>query len=241
MSANPASGSNFNRYWYANNNPYRYIDPDGRCTGSRIANSDGTCQSGGGNTLNAATPGTGKNFAYYKRLETQRTESEREAISESATLEANEALAGTIGKPFKTVSAAARHWASKINPIASRYLTEIASRLFKVKGGVAYGAAVSTGHVLSVEVSFSPRFRGAQYQVGYIHTHPTSQTLGAADLTTALEMRNNLIESGGEHQTAFVVLDNGSIDYWSTEFYDSTPSDGTSWAPHFDQIRRLEE
>ena len=23
-------GSNFNRYWYANNNPYKYVDPDGR-------------------------------------------------------------------------------------------------------------------------------------------------------------------------------------------------------------------
>jgi uncharacterized protein RhaS with RHS repeats len=25
-----ATGANFNRYWYGNNNPYRYIDPDGR-------------------------------------------------------------------------------------------------------------------------------------------------------------------------------------------------------------------
>ncbi len=24
------NGSNFNRYWYANNNPYRFVDPDGR-------------------------------------------------------------------------------------------------------------------------------------------------------------------------------------------------------------------
>jgi RHS repeat-associated protein len=34
-----ASPGSFNRYWYANNNPYKYVDPDGRCakvTGSHI-------------------------------------------------------------------------------------------------------------------------------------------------------------------------------------------------------------
>lgn len=37
----------FNRYWYSNNNPYRFYDPDGRCTGSRIKSGDGTCASTG--------------------------------------------------------------------------------------------------------------------------------------------------------------------------------------------------
>jgi len=33
----PEYGANFNRYWYANNNPYRFVDPDGRytCSGSK--------------------------------------------------------------------------------------------------------------------------------------------------------------------------------------------------------------
>ena len=31
VTANSVNGSNFNRYWYANNNPYRFTDPDGRC------------------------------------------------------------------------------------------------------------------------------------------------------------------------------------------------------------------
>jgi RHS repeat-associated protein len=30
VETDPNSGGNFNRYWYANNNPYRYTDPDGR-------------------------------------------------------------------------------------------------------------------------------------------------------------------------------------------------------------------
>ncbi|ALN65466.1 putative exported protein [Lysobacter antibioticus] len=37
VAANSKTGGNFNRYWYANNNPYRFIDPDGRyvCSGSK--------------------------------------------------------------------------------------------------------------------------------------------------------------------------------------------------------------
>lgn len=30
VATSTADGSNFNRYWYANNNPYKFVDPDGR-------------------------------------------------------------------------------------------------------------------------------------------------------------------------------------------------------------------
>ncbi len=30
VTADGSTGSNFNRYWYANNNPYKFTDPDGR-------------------------------------------------------------------------------------------------------------------------------------------------------------------------------------------------------------------
>jgi RHS repeat-associated protein len=48
-----SSGALFNRYYYAGNNPYRYYDPDGRCTGSRITNVDNTCASTGEFTTQA--------------------------------------------------------------------------------------------------------------------------------------------------------------------------------------------
>src|SRR5690606_31072472 len=32
VTANSGTGANFNRYWYANNNPYKFTDPDGRAT-----------------------------------------------------------------------------------------------------------------------------------------------------------------------------------------------------------------
>ncbi|GEM_PF-567915 len=50
VSVDMESGALFNRYMYAADNPYTFTDPDGRCTGSRITNGDGTCKSTGGNT-----------------------------------------------------------------------------------------------------------------------------------------------------------------------------------------------
>jgi RHS repeat-associated protein len=40
VTANPNTGTNFNAYWYANNNPYSFKDPDGRkCTTTAAKNS----------------------------------------------------------------------------------------------------------------------------------------------------------------------------------------------------------
>jgi RHS repeat-associated protein len=36
VTAQSDTGTNFNRYWYANNNPYRFYDPDGRITKQRL-------------------------------------------------------------------------------------------------------------------------------------------------------------------------------------------------------------
>lgn len=46
MTADGNTGGNFNRYWYANNNPYKFIDPDGRAVervvGGEIRGADTT-------------------------------------------------------------------------------------------------------------------------------------------------------------------------------------------------------
>lgn len=57
--ADDATGANFNRYWYANNNPVKFIDPDGRCTGSRIVKAGGLCRSSGSFTTVAITASNG--------------------------------------------------------------------------------------------------------------------------------------------------------------------------------------
>lgn len=49
VQANPNNGQNFNRYYYANNNPYRFTDPDGRAacpTGTRICYDSPRTESG---------------------------------------------------------------------------------------------------------------------------------------------------------------------------------------------------
>lgn len=40
VQANPNTGASFNRYVYANNNPYKFIDPDGRATENAFWNGD---------------------------------------------------------------------------------------------------------------------------------------------------------------------------------------------------------
>lgn len=63
-------GGSFNRYWYANDNPYRYTDPFGMCTGSHISNSDGSCASTGGFTTgtNGAAQGMRREQAMRNAL-----------------------------------------------------------------------------------------------------------------------------------------------------------------------------
>ena len=60
VTADPKTGAHFNRYWYAANNPYRFMDPDGRCekaTGSHLCSNSSTKSSpfSGGNSSGTAS------------------------------------------------------------------------------------------------------------------------------------------------------------------------------------------
>jgi RHS repeat-associated protein len=55
VTANASTGANFNRYWYANNNPYNFTDPDGR-----MANS---CSRAGGASCGGSYAGMTGSFA----------------------------------------------------------------------------------------------------------------------------------------------------------------------------------
>jgi RHS repeat-associated protein len=47
------TGGSFNRYAYANNSPYKYVDPDGRFSAEACADMVGNCQNFGGRTYNS--------------------------------------------------------------------------------------------------------------------------------------------------------------------------------------------
>jgi len=138
----------FNRYRYANSNPYKFFDPDGRasCTGSRIAS---VCEAGGVAGLSTSTRGY------------------------AAARQANTALKSSGGfKNYGSKSEMYHAWAKQVEPVSEAWGVEIGSLTYKnANGSFKFGAAFSSGHYREIVGLFRTAESGRRPQ-GFIHTHP---------------------------------------------------------------------
>jgi RHS repeat-associated protein len=148
----------FNRYRYANGNPYTNVDPDGRqCTGSRIR---AVCEAGGVAGLQTSTRGAG------------------------AARQANNALkAADAFRPFESKSDMYQLWAKQVEPVSESWGFEIASLIYKAGGGrYRVGPAHSDGLPTSVGGVLSAKPGG---ESGLIHTHPNTPVMSASDVAVS--------------------------------------------------------
>ncbi|KAF1055467.1 MAG: tRNA(Glu)-specific nuclease WapA [Stenotrophomonas maltophilia] len=120
VAAYEQASTQFNRYRYANGNPYKFIDPDGR----RACGADTKC---------ALQQGAAGGFLAVNSEAPERTEKQAASIALSATIAANKVLNSIKGKEFNTPRSAARSWNDRIRPVANKFDAEIASRLFIVE------------------------------------------------------------------------------------------------------------
>ena len=167
--------------------------------------------------------------------EIERTDEAAAKLAPTITREANRALGNLIGKTYETLDEAAEIWAQRVRPVAAKYIAEIASRFFEVKGGYAFGSATSDGYIHEVDPTFGGSVHGAFYTRGYIHTHPSNRSFSENDLNWAHKM---YLEAGGLHQSAYVVLESGRIDSWSTRSWATAPKAG-SWSDYMKYTRRV--
>ncbi|MBX3692540.1 MAG: RHS repeat-associated core domain-containing protein [Dokdonella sp.] len=156
-----ATGANFNRYWYANNNPYKNIDPDGR----RACGKDTTCrlaqgERGGTLSINPAT--AGERFAQAQTY--MRSQEAKLSNPYSTSGDAKKAFGRSFARKSKELGV----------EFGANIITQIASK------GMAY---VLTDFQISAQFLLSGEFAGYGAGVpipgrpgdpsywGFVHTH----------------------------------------------------------------------
>ncbi|WP_115563373.1 RHS repeat-associated core domain-containing protein [Xanthomonas arboricola] len=207
----------FNRYWYANNNPYRLIDPNGR----RACGKDTTC---------ALQQGARGGVLMVNGGRSERSQQQAETVDKTATTAANNALNSLQGKECKVPGSAARAWDDRVRRVADKFDTEIASKIFYSKDGVVLGSATSDGLRFSVNPDFLSGPTPYSITAGFVHTHPTMSLFSGNNLNYVINQyrrANGWTRNGQFDQSAIVTLPGGRVVEWKVSSYMS--SGGTSY------------
>ncbi|MGA6149911.1 RHS repeat-associated core domain-containing protein [Stenotrophomonas sp. NPDC077461] len=199
----------FNRYWYANNNPYKFTDPDGR----RACGKDTRC---------ALEQGARGGVLMVNGGRSERSQQQAETVGKAATTAANNALSSIQEREFETPGSAARAWDDRVRRIADKFDAEIASRIFYSKDGVVLGSATSDGLRFLVNPDFSSGPTPYSITAGFVHTHPTMSLFSSNDLNYAIgqyRRANGWTRNGQFDQSAIVTLPGGRVVEWKVSSY----------------------
>ena len=147
----------FHRYKYANNNPYRFTDPDGRCWACDFL----PVPIEGRSNPHAPIPGANRGDALVVG-----------GLAATATLGATAAVAVTVGAPAMVMSAA--EGASLQTGLAAQHGLNVTANTAAAINAATTGAAVHTMAAVDAEVSMALTAAGA-----------SSNTASAAGATAA--------------------------------------------------------
>ena len=165
VTVHSGTGANFNRYWYANNNPYRFTDPDGRAPSKREEE-----PTTGSHIRRSVVAGAMLSNGRMSSTPSFSTGNEQERFN--AADAAVRSVEGTVSEiKHKTEDSAAKTFEHVFQPISSRFGVEISAGIEGRLNGGFYLIEMDVGHIFYEGIGYtvSGGFGGA---VPTIHTHP---------------------------------------------------------------------
>lgn len=150
VTTDAGTGANFNRYWYANDNPYRYMDPDGRRSG--LSGDDKDCE-----VYHC------ESITFFDRPSDQRR---MERISQqtepsNVPFDGNESVATIAGR----VNAETIGMHDSRNENDSLRSAKIKIATVRINGILKWGKAVQANASLAAPLMSGPGYKSALYAV----------------------------------------------------------------------------